>query len=161
MNLKNLNFDKFTLEELAKLQKDVAIRLEKRVAQEVKQSSERAEQLQNLAQNILGNSGTKIPRKAKKPKGETTGGSLAVEEEPKEPVFYRHPADDSLVWEGPTGRKPQWLRDLLKKEGWKLEDLKVPAEKAAEEPPKVEETKEEPKPEEGSEEPKAPSVLHF
>jgi hypothetical protein len=47
-------------------------------------------------------------------------------------------------------RKPKWLRDLIKKEGWNLEDLKVSEVKASEEPPQAEEVKEEVEPEEGS-----------
>ena len=36
---------------------------------------------------------------------------------------YRHPENDSLVWEG-TGRKPKWLTDLLKS-GRSLDDFRV------------------------------------
>ena len=41
--MKDLNLDKYTLEDLAKLQKDIAIKLEERITQEVKQSSATAE----------------------------------------------------------------------------------------------------------------------
>jgi H-NS histone family protein len=37
---------------------------------------------------------------------------------------YRHPTDANLVWTAQPGRKPNWLRQLLR-EGHKLEDLRV------------------------------------
>jgi hypothetical protein len=41
----------------------------------------------------------------------------------KEKTIYKHPENNSLVWEG-TGRKPKWLTDLLKS-GRSLEDFRV------------------------------------
>ncbi len=48
---------------------------------------------------------------------------------------YRHPENDSLVWEG-TGRKPKWLTDLLKS-GRSLDEFRV-SHASGEEAPKPE-----------------------
>ena len=79
----------------------------------------------------------------------------SVEEKAKEtllePVTYRHPDDVTKTWTMTKkgDRKPKWLRDLIKKEGRSLEDLKVSEVKASEEPPQAEEGKEEVEPEGG------------
>jgi hypothetical protein len=41
----------------------------------------------------------------------------------KRTSIYKHPEDDSLVWEG-SGRKPKWLTELLKS-GRNLDDFRV------------------------------------
>jgi DNA-binding protein H-NS len=46
---------------------------------------------------------------------------------------YRHPTDEKLVWTAQLGRKPNWLRQLLR-EGHKLEDLKVQSVPSSEQP---------------------------
>lgn len=121
-----VNFETMSLEDLAKFLKDGAGHLEKKI----KQSHAQAKQMQKLAGTILG---------IKETEAETKPEAVAAKETASnEPAFYRHPDNASLVWEGPKGRKPQWLRDLLRKEGWKLEDLRVPAEEV-----KPEEAKEE------------------
>jgi DNA-binding protein H-NS len=59
---------------------------------------------------------------------ESTNEPPAEEEHDEHPhvegEVYRHPTDASLVWTARSGRKPNWLTQLLR-EGHKLEDLKV------------------------------------
>lgn len=148
MKIKDLNLDKYTLEDLAKLQKDIAIKLEERITQEVKQSSATAEQLKMLAQSILGDSKLKSPRKTKEP---TSDSEQATEssawEQAKETlpagVHWRHPEDEKRTWNG-RGKQPKWVKDAIK-EGRDEADLKITAEEAKKEPPKAEVPKEEAK----------------
>jgi hypothetical protein len=155
-----VNLDKYTLEGLAKLQKAIATKMDDLIAQDAQQLSSAAEQLQLLTQSMLGNARTRIPKKAK----ETVSGGLEEAKETLlEPVIYRHPDDDTQTWTMTKkgDRKPRWLRDLIKKEGWSLEDLKVSEVKATEEPPQAEQGKEEAKPEEGSTLAPEPSVMRY
>jgi hypothetical protein len=148
------NFEALTLEDLAKVHFKIARILDKKITTEMKQFRERGEQLQLLAQNIL--AVDKTPEKPKRVKAPTDGKEASAEArtEKAEPVWYRHPENDALVWVKGSGRKPKWLKDL-ERDGWKLKDLEVKpetekpraeelqaAEKAEEQPV------EEPKPEE-------------
>jgi DNA-binding protein H-NS len=149
------NFEALTLEDLAKVHFKIASILAKKITTEMKQFRERGEQLQLLAQNIL--AVDKTPERPKRVKAPTDGKEASAEAptEKAEPVRYRHPENDSLVWVKGSGRKPKWLNDLTRKGGWKLEDLEVKPEG---EKPRAEELQadekaeeqlvEEPKPEE-------------
>jgi H-NS histone family len=150
------NFEALTLEDLAKVHFKIATILDEKITMEMKQFRERGEQLQLLAQNIL--AVDKPPERPKRVKASTDGAeaSTVAPTEKAEPVRYRHPENDSLVWVKGSGRKPKWLNDLTRKEGWKLEDLKVKpeqeelradelqAEEKAEEQPVEEQKPEEP-----------------
>jgi hypothetical protein len=139
------NFEALTLEDLAKVHFKIARILDKKITTEMKQFRERGEQLQLLAQNIL--AVDKPAEKPKRVKAPTDAAEAGVEAptEKAEPVRYRHPTDDSLVWVKGSGRKPKWLNDLTRKQGWKLKDLEV---KPAQEAPRAEELQAEEKAEE-------------
>jgi DNA-binding protein H-NS len=158
------NFEALPLEDLAKVHFKIARILDKKITTEMKQFRERGEQLQLLAQNILAvDKPPYRPKRVKVPKAAAEAGVEAPTEK-AEPVRYRHPENDSLVWVEGNGRKPKWLNDLTRKEGWKLEDLKVKPEEGA---PRAEELQseekaeeqpvEEPKPEEPAKEPETDS----
>lgn len=151
--MSNLNFETMTLEDLAKMQKDIAIQIEKKISHEVKQSRAQVEKL--VATMGLKLATDKKPKKSKsEPKPEPVEAKKepkpedkweAAKETLKEPVMYCHPEDETKTWNG-QGRKPKWVKDL-ERDDWKLEDLKVKLEEAKEEP-QPEEPKEEVKPEE-------------
>jgi DNA-binding protein H-NS len=88
------------------------------------------EQVEKLALTI----GLPIP---KAEKVEQVKGAPPRVEKNKAAEQYRHPDNESLVWVKGSGRKPKWLNDLLKKEGWDLEDLRVTEEKPLEKEPQA------------------------
>jgi DNA-binding protein H-NS len=144
----DLNFDTLTVEELVHIQTNVAKQLEKRVLVEMKQMRTQVEKLaQTMGLRLASDS---QPPQEVKPEPESSQ---------KSPVLYRHPDNESLLWNG-QGRKPKWVKDLLKEE-WNLDDLRVTEEKASEAAPKPQEPKEEQKPEEGTTEEMKPSVMTF
>jgi DNA-binding protein H-NS len=105
----NLDFESLSLEELTHILKEVSRIVDKRVVAEIGQHRLYA---QKFAESVgLEVKGTRQNLKEKK------GGSE------KRTSIYKHPEDDSLVWEG-SGRKPKWLTDLLKS-GRKLDDFRV------------------------------------
>jgi DNA-binding protein H-NS len=139
------NFEVLTLEDLAKVHFKIARILDKKITTEMKQFRERGEQLQLLAQNILA-----VDKPAEKPKRvkvptDAAEASAEAPTEKAEPIRYRHPENDALVWVKGSGRKPKWLNDLTRKGGWKLKDLEVKPET---EKPRVEELQAEEKAEE-------------
>jgi hypothetical protein len=150
------NFEALTLEDLAKVHFKIARILDKKIKTEMKQFRERGEQLQLLAQNIL--AVDKTPERPKRVKAPTDAAEASAEAptEKAEPVWYRHPENDALVWVKGSGPKPKWLNDLIRKGGWKLKELEVKpeaekpraeelqTEEKAEEPPVEEQKSEEP-----------------
>jgi DNA-binding protein H-NS len=105
----DLNLEKQTLEELTRIQKEIVIEMEKRVAKEMRQLRD---QFQNMAKTM----GFEVVPK---------GGAFPAEKPGREKAHgtYRHPEDATLVWNG-EGRKPKWVRDILK-QGRDLESFRV------------------------------------
>jgi DNA-binding protein H-NS len=105
----DLDFESLSIEELTHILKEVSRIVDKRVIAEIGQNRLYA---QKFAESVgLEVKDTRQNLKEKK------GGSE------KRKSIYKHPENDSLVWEG-TGRKPKWLTDLLKS-GRKLDDFRV------------------------------------
>jgi DNA-binding protein H-NS len=105
----DLDFESLSIEELTHILKEVSRIVDKRVVAEIGQNRLYA---QKFAESVgLEVKDTRQNLKEKK------GGSE------KRTKIYKHPENDSLVWEG-TGRKPKWLTDLLKS-GRNLDDFRV------------------------------------
>jgi DNA-binding protein H-NS len=114
------DYESLSLEELTHIQQEISEIVARRIAGEMQQYRTRVQQLAESMGFELKD--TKAKPAAKK----------ATSEMPTGP--YQHPENESQVWDG-TGRKPKWLRELLKS-GWKLEDLRVgqtPVERPSEE----------------------------
>jgi DNA-binding protein H-NS len=105
----DVDFDSLSLEELAHILKEVSKIVDRRVATELGQ-------YRSYAQKFAESVGLEIKGTGEKTKEEKGGRG-------KKTAFYKHPENDSLVWEG-TGRKPKWLTDLLKS-GRSLDDFRV------------------------------------
>jgi DNA-binding protein H-NS len=105
----NVDFESLSLEELTHILKEVSKIVDRRVATEIGQ-------YRSYAQKFAESVGLEIRGTGEKTK-EEKGGSR------KKTAIYKHPENDSLVWEG-TGRKPKWLTDLLKS-GRNLDDFRV------------------------------------
>jgi DNA-binding protein H-NS len=118
----DVDFESLSLEELTHILKEVSRIVDKRVKSEIGQHRLYA---QKFAESVgLEVKGTRQNLKEKK------GGSE------KRTSIYKHPEDDSLVWEG-TGRKPKWLTELLKS-GRNLDDFRVAEASVREKPEGVE-----------------------
>src|SRR5205823_8758474 len=105
----DLDFESLSIEELTHILKEVSRIVDKRVVAEIGQNRLYA---QKFAESVgLEVKDTRQNLKEKK------GGSE------KRTKIYKHPENDSLVWEG-SGRKPKWLTDLLKS-GRNLDDFRV------------------------------------
>jgi DNA-binding protein H-NS len=105
----DVDFESLSLEELTHILKEVSKIVDKRVATEIGQ-------YRSYAQKFAESVGLEVKGTWDKMKEEKGGSG-------KEKTIYKHPENDSLVWEG-TGRKPKWLTDLLKS-GRSLEDFRV------------------------------------
>jgi DNA-binding protein H-NS len=105
----DLDFESLSLEELTHILKEVSRIVDKRVVAEIGQHRLYA---QKFAESV----GLEV-RGARQNLKEKKGGSE------KRTSIYKHPENDSLVWEG-TGRKPKWLTDLLKI-GRNLDEFRV------------------------------------
>ncbi len=95
----NVDFESLSLEEATHILKEVSRIVDKRVATEIGQ-------YRSYAQKFAESVGLEVKSTWDKMKQ----GKVWVE---KGTRIYRHPENESLVWEG-TGRKPKWLSDLLK-----------------------------------------------
>jgi DNA-binding protein H-NS len=123
----DLDFESLSIEELTHILKEVSRIVDKRVIAEIGQSRLYA---QKFAESVgLEVKGTRQNLKEKK------GGRE------KRTSIYKHPENDSLVWEG-TGRKPKWLTDLLKS-GRNLDDFRV-SQASVKETPQLEGTEAKP-----------------
>jgi DNA-binding protein H-NS len=114
----NVDFESLSLEELTHILKEVSKIVDRRVTTEIGQ-------YRSYAQKFAESVGLEIKGTGEKTKEEKGGNR-------KKTAIYKHPENDSLVWEG-TGRKPKWLTDLLKS-GRSLDDFRV-AEASVKEKP--------------------------
>jgi DNA-binding protein H-NS len=134
----DLDFESLSIEELTHILKEVSRIVDKRVVAEIGQNRLYA---QKFAESVgLEVKGTRQNLKEKK------GGSE------KRTSIYKHPENDSLVWEG-SGRKPKWLTDFLKS-GRKLDDFRVD-QTSVKEAPRLEGVEGKPVTGEGKDETKA------
>jgi DNA-binding protein H-NS len=117
----DVDFDSLSLEELAHILKEVSKIVDRRVATELGQ-------YRSYAQKFAESVGLEIKGTGEKTKEEKGGSG-------KKTTLYKHPENDSLVWEG-SGRKPKWLTDLLKS-GRNLDEFRV-SQASGEEAPKPE-----------------------
>jgi DNA-binding protein H-NS len=118
----NLDFESMSIEELTYILKEVSRIVDKRVKSEIGQHRLYA---QKFAESV----GLEV-----KGKWEKTEEGKAVGE--KKTAIYKHPENDSIVWEG-SGRKPKWLTELLKS-GRNLDDFRVAEASVKEKPEGVE-----------------------
>jgi hypothetical protein len=154
-----MNFETMSAEELIKVLVDVAKQLEKRVLTNIQDTRTQVEKLaKTIGLKKISASRVKVKRASREPKQETEQAPQqeVAKETRKEPKTYQHPDNDALVWVKGSGRKPKWLNDLIKKEGWNLEDLEIQPQ---EEKPRAEEPQEEVKPEEEQSKEPAPFIL--
>jgi DNA-binding protein H-NS len=105
----DVDFESMSLEELTHILKEVSRIVDKRVATEIGQHRL---YLQKYAESF----GLEVKDTRQSLKEKKVGSE-------KKTAIYKHPDNDSLVWEG-TGRKPKWLTDLLKS-GRNLDDFRV------------------------------------
>ena len=123
----DLDFESLSIEELTHILKEISRIVDKRVVAEIGQNRLYA---QKFAESVgLEVKDTRQNLKEKK------GGSE------KRKSIYKHPENDSLVWEG-SGRKPKWLTDLLKS-GRNIEDFRVD-QTSVKETPQLEDTEAKP-----------------
>lgn len=133
----DVDFESLSLEELTHILKEVSRIVDKRMATELGQ-------YRSYAQKFAESVGLEVKGRGDKMKEEKVRGEKGTR-------IYRHPKNESLVWEG-TGRKPRWLIELLKG-GRNLDEFlvtqvsvkEVPQPEGVEAKPGVGEVKEETK----------------
>jgi len=118
----DLDFESLSIEELTHILKEVSRIVDKRVATEIGQHRLYA---QKFAESV----GFEVKGKWEKTKEGKAGSE-------KRTTIYKHPENDSLVWEG-SGRKPKWLTELIKS-GRNLDDFRVAEASVKEKPEGVE-----------------------
>jgi DNA-binding protein H-NS len=106
----DVDFESLSLEEITHILKEASRIVDKRVATEIGQ-------YRLYAQKFAESVGLEVKQGTWDKMKEGKAGSE------KKTALYKHPEDDSLVWEG-TGRKPKWLTELLKS-GRSLDDFRV------------------------------------
>jgi DNA-binding protein H-NS len=106
----DLDFESLSIEELTHILKEVSRIVDKRVATELGQYRKYAQKFaESVGLEVKEGTGKKIKE-----------GKAGIG---KKTAIYKHPENESIVWEG-TGRKPNWLIELLKS-GRNLDDFRV------------------------------------